>query len=148
MLDPVELETTFKEFINHLNEQMPDGMIEINLDLLNSLNLLDVHLLDHHLLFSSCTDPFYMVETDEKLTLFNQDFIIWILPHLTEKSTTTYVLIANNRQEKPKLELVFSASGVYNSSKIVLNTLNAFLEEIKENESIMDKISYQPDIQD
>lgn len=141
MIDPKELETTFQDFICHLDEKAHDGIIEVDLDLLNSLNLLDIHLLDHHLLFPSYADHFHMIETEEKLTLINQDFVIWILPYLTEKISSTYVLIANNTHDKSNLELVFSASGVYNSSKMVLSILNAFLKEIKENEEMVHRLA-------
>jgi len=141
MLDPVELEVMFQDIITHLDETAPDGVIDVNLQTLESLHLLDVYLLDEALLFPSTQDHFYMVETDEKLTLFNHDFIVWIVPHLSETHASTYGFIAINSPVKPHLEIVFSACGVYNTSRLVLTVLNAFLKEVKENEETMARIT-------
>lgn len=141
MLDPVELETLYKEYAGKLQKSAPDTLIDINLHTLDSLHLLDIYLLDESLLFPQTQDHFYMVETDEKLTLFNQDFIVWIVPHMQGDASHTYGIIAMNHSIKPHLELIFSASGVYNTSRIVLSVLNAFLKEIKENEETLAKIA-------
>ena len=141
MLDPAELEVLFKEYSAKINRCSPDTILDINLKTLESLNLLDIYMLDESLLFPATQDHFYMVETDEKLTLFNQDFIVWIVPHLQEEAAATYGIIAINNSIKPQLELIFSASGVYNTSRIVLTVLNALLKEIKENEETMAKIA-------
>ena len=141
MLDPTELEVLYQHYSSHLNDSAPDTIIDVNLQTLESLNLLDIYLLDESLLFPSTQDHFYMVETDDKLTLFNQDFIVWIVPHVLDDASSTLGYIAINNSIKPHLELIFSASGVYNTSRIVLTVLNAFLKEIKENEETMAKIS-------
>ena len=39
------------------------------------------------------------------------------------------------------MELVFSAAGVYNSSRMVLKVLERFLEEIQETERVLASLS-------
>jgi hypothetical protein len=52
----------------------------------------------------------------------------------------TYTLIALNRGDcEPQLEVAFIASGVYNSSKLVLKVLEKFLIEIQETETTLAK---------
>lgn len=142
MLDPVLLEETFNDLIKHLNQKAPDGIIDVNLELMESLNLLDIKTLEGQAFFASSSEQFYMVEADEKLTLFNQNFVIWMLPSFHGENASTYVFIAKNFQESlPKLEIVFLAKGVYNTSSHVLTILDGFLQEMKENDEIITKLN-------
>ena len=56
-----------------------------------------------------------MIETTEKITLINDEFVIWIVPEKVNNSATTYTLIALNRNDGPQLEVTFITSGVYNN---------------------------------
>ncbi len=142
MLDPVALEESFNQMLTHLNQKAPDGIIEINLQLLDSLNLMSISAFENQIYFASTTDQFYMVEAEEKLTLFNQEYVIWMLPAFLGKNASTYVFIAKNFKNKPPmLELIFQANGVYNTSSLVLTVLDAFLKEMKENENLISQIN-------
>ena len=46
-------------------------------------------------------------------------------------------LIALNHEEQPQLEIAFSTSGVYNSSRLVLRVLEKYLQEIQETEDTL-----------
>lgn len=141
MLDPLALEETFNNLLTHLPQKAPDGIIDVNVDLLKSLNLLDVEVLESQVFFASSAEQFYMVEAEEKLTLFNQEFAIWMLPSFTDDESATYVFIARNFEDAPpELEIVFLARGVYNTSWLVLSVLDAFLQEVKENETVLSKL--------
>jgi hypothetical protein len=84
-----------------------------------------------------------MVEADEKLTLFNENFVIWMLPSFHGHNASTYVFIAKNFQKAPpKLEIVFLAKGVYNTSSLVLTILDGFLQEMKENDEYILKLNH------
>jgi hypothetical protein len=140
MINPTELESTYREFIHNLPRWVPDGVIQVDLALLHAFGLLSpadeaidspTHPLTHY---------FHVMETPEKITLYNDQFVAWIVPQLAEGSPATYTLIAVLGPDKPHLELVFATSGVYNSSRFVLRVLECFLEDIQENEELISKI--------
>ena len=138
MLDPVLIEETFNHLVTHLNQKAPDGIIDVDLQVLLSLNLLNIKVLEDQLFFNGSAEQFYMVEADEKLTLFNPNYVIWMLPSFVGENASTYVFIAKNFQDAPpKLEIIFLAKGVYNTSSLVLAVLDGFLREMKENEDFL-----------
>jgi hypothetical protein len=131
-MDPEELELDYQKYINNLKEFVPDGVVEIDLSLLHELGLLSYG--DEEGEESSLTHNFYVIESSDKLTLFNQKYVVWIVPKLIEQTPVTYTLIALNEKKQTHLEMVFSTSGVYNHSNLVLRILEKFLEQIEENE--------------
>ncbi len=133
MKNPTGLEDAYKEFIHHLPIFLPDGIIEVDLALLH----------EHNILGKSKSETaedikyyFHIIETQEKITLFNDNFVVWIVPQSFQGQSITLTLLAriNESIETPDLELAFTNSGVYNTSQIVLQVLEHFLEEIKEND--------------
>ncbi|MFA6914835.1 MAG: hypothetical protein WC222_00420 [Parachlamydiales bacterium] len=135
MMDNLQvLEQHYKEYTKNLMEWIPDGIIHVDLGLLQKLDLLDDNSTDVSL---GLTRYFNVIETFEKITLINEQFVIWIVPEMQNNQLVTYTLIALNNDKGPKLELAFATSGVYNSSKLVLRVLEKFLVEIQENEQLM-----------
>jgi len=130
MKDPQQLEVFFKRYMLNLNQFLPDGIIEVNLDLLKDLDLLQ----DQPINETNLTQSFYVVESSDKLTLFNDRFAVWIVPQLIEELPITYTLIALQAASAPQLEMAFSTSGPYNHSNLVLRILEKFLDQIEENE--------------
>lgn len=133
MLNPQDLEEAYQEYMDDLSSYVPDGIYEIDLAFLNELNLLSADEEDET--EAELSYSFYVLESAEKLTLYNQKFIVWIVPKMVDDTPTTFTLIALNEEEEPHLEMVFTTSGVYNHSNLVLKILEKFLEEIEENES-------------
>lgn len=139
MMSPVELEEQYLQIVQDLDQWNPEGIIEIDLHLLHELGLLNEidelgkpeHPLTHY---------FYVIESAEKMTLFNDQFAVWIVPQMVDHEPITYGLIAVQSEDEVRLELVFAAMGVYNSSRIVLQVLEAFLEEIRETEEYLSRI--------
>lgn len=131
-MNPEELEIDYQKYICNLKEFAPDGVVEIDLSLLQELGLLSCA--DEESDETSLTHNFYVVESPDKLTLFNQKYVVWIVPKLIDQTPTTYTLIALNDKKQRHLEMVFSTSGVYNHSSLVLRILEKFLEQIEENE--------------
>lgn len=133
------IEEYYNKFIKQLDYWIPDGIFLVNLDLLHRFDLL-------HFGPSSGSDDlileryFHMVEAPEKLTLVNDEFIIWIFPAQLNQEPVTYTLIALNRKEEPHLEAAFIASGVYNQSKLIMRLLESFLSEIQENERMLSNL--------
>jgi hypothetical protein len=130
------LEETYKKFTQHLSDYLPEGLFQVDIDLLQRLNLLSITNKKDN---PSLTQYFHVVESVEKITLVNEQFIVWIVPENHNGSTCTYVLIALNNEEEAHLETGFVTSGVYNTSRLVLRILEKMLFDIQENEDLLHK---------
>lgn len=132
-MNPHDLEEAYQEYINDLKGFVPDGIVEVDLTLLYELDLLNIEEY-----FEGDETPlshnFYVIESPDKLTLFNQKFVVWIVPKMVEETPSTFTLIALKDKDKTHLEMVFSTQGVYNHSSLVLRILEKFLILIEENE--------------
>lgn len=129
MFNPSLLEESYKKFRSDLAAFLPEGVMQMDIETLHALDLLDYEKRKEE----SLTRYFHVMETEEKITLINDQFIVWIVPE-NGGEPKTLVLIALNIQGQPKLELAFLTSDVYNTSKLVLRVLEKFLHEIQENE--------------
>lgn len=138
MMDPNALEQAYQEYMQDLPRYAPDGIIDVDLSLLSEFGLLECEEEPED--DTSLSQSFYVIESPEKLTLFNQKYVVWIVPQVVEEAPTTYTLIALNEDEKTHLEMIFATSGVYNHSSLVLRILEKFLEQIEENEKEIIKI--------
>lgn len=141
-MNPQELEADYQRYMANIKEYAPDGVVAIDLPLLQELNLLSLEEEGNE--ESSLTHNFYVVESADKLTLFNQKYVVWIVPKLVDQTPTTYTLIALNDKKQTHLEMVFATSGVYNHSNLVLRILEKFLEQIEENEAEICKYDNRP----
>lgn len=130
MYNASDLEQYFKKFIKNLSKWLPEGVLVVDIEILHKLGLLNYHKSYD----STLTRYFHVIESQDKITLINDQFIVWIVPENDEGLSKTYVLIALNAQGTPKMELAFMTSDVYNSSRLVLRLLEKFLFEIQENE--------------
>lgn len=139
MMNPIELEEAYRDFSENLKKWAPDGIIQVNLELLSQLGLLNYE----HLEGGSAQDVthfFHVIETQDKITLHNDQFAIWISPKMVEQVSTTHTYIALLHQKKPHLEIVYATSGVYNTPKFILKVLQHFLIEVIDTESIISTI--------
>lgn len=132
------LEECYKRYSKNLYSWLPEDVIEINLDILWELDLL--HYLDDETHDPTLTRYFHVIETEEKITLINDDFVVWIVPDICNDIPKTFTMIALNESNFPKLELAFTTTGVYNTSKLVLRVLEKLLMEIQENKDFIEKI--------
>lgn len=142
MNDIVMIEESYKRYINNSLTWTAENVIQVDMSLLQQLNLAEtcyLHVSDYELKFS-----FHFLETDEKITLWNDKFVIWIVPDSLEGELTTSVMIALNRPANTKLELIYTATGVFNSSQLILRILEKFLQEIEENEQVIDDYRIGP----
>lgn len=139
MLDPVQIEETYKQFMGNLNNWAHDGIMPIDLHALHELGILAS-------MQNDLSDPddltqyFHVIESVEKVTLFNDQFIVWIIPRMDEDAPMTFVLIALNHQEQPHLEIVFTTAGVYNTPRYVLRVLQHYLLDVLETEATLTSI--------
>ena len=133
-----EIEECYKKFTRDLNHWIPEGIFVVNLELLQHFDLL------HFQPSAIRSDPrlnhqFHIIESSEKITLINDEFIVWIIPDRAENIPMTYTLIALNRGDvQPQLEAAFIATGIYNTSKLILKVLEKFLIDIQETENLLE----------
>ncbi len=140
--DPENFDIPFYRFISNLSYWAPDGIVEIDLTLLHSYGLLKCKDSSSDIT-RALTDYFHVVESPEKITLYNQRFVIWIVPKVIGNEPTTITLVALiNSEETPQIEIVFSTKGIYNSPRLILKILEYYLKEIEENENLIAKINY------
>jgi hypothetical protein len=137
MINPNILEEAYKEFSKDLLKWVPDGIIQVDLRLLNDLGLLNSTELEHSISDDQLNHYFHIIETPDKVTLFNEQFAIWIVPQLVEEIPTTTTLIALLQTNKPHLEIVYLTSGVYNTPKYILKVLQHFLAEVQDTEAVI-----------
>lgn len=141
MIDPNILEEAYREFSTNPQKWVPDGVIHVDLALLNDLGLLSHNEMDHSVDEENLTLYFHIVETPDKVTLFNDQFAIWIVPQLVQDLPVTTTMIALlHGQTKPHLELVYTTSGVYNTPKYILKILQHFLTEVQDTEAVISAI--------
>ena len=139
MIPPNKLEEAYTEFSENLAKWIPDGIINVNLNLLQELGLLSNEELEQNN-SDNLMHYFHVIETPDKVTLFNEKFAIWIVPKVEGENPTTLTFIATLRQDKPHLEIVFATSGVYNTPRFILKVLQHFLNEVIDTESIISNI--------
>ena len=141
MVNPAKLEEAFEEYIHDLPKWTPDGIIEVDIFLLKQLGLLHHTDDDEKILQSQFPFFFHVVETDDKVTLFNNQFAVWIVPKSEGEEASTLTLIALiDSEETPHLEMAFSTGGIYNTPKCVLKVLRHYLTEVIDTEQIIDSI--------
>ena len=136
MLNPIQIEETYKEFIGNLPNWAHDGVTSIDLKFLHEQGLLPSVIQDQGD-SDDLTQYFHVIESVEKVTLFNEQFIVWIIPKMEEEQPLTYVLIALNHPEKAHLEIVFATYGVYNTPRYVLRVLQHYLIDMLETEETL-----------
>ena len=140
MDDISEIDLYYKKYAKELNNYLPDGLILVDIDLLQELDLLTFH---HQKNDPAFTRYFQVIESEEKITLINEQFIVWIVPEKRESEAFTYILIALNTSDAPHLELAFRVSGAYNTSRLVLRLLERYLYEITETEDSLKNFTKQ-----
>ncbi len=132
------LEECFKKFIKNITLWSPESVVPVDLALLNHLGLLNYY--NKRSNEQMLTRYFQVVESLEKITLVNEEFVVWIVPEKIDNVALTYTLIAVNKPNGPELELAFVASGAYNSSSLVLRILEKYLFEIQETEDFLSQL--------
>ncbi len=138
MVNSINLDDIFNQYMQNLSHSIPDGVVNVDLALLQKFGLLNYQELGESP--PSLTRYFHVIESKDKITLYNEQFVIWIVPHSVDNEPTTYTLIALRNEKTIQLEMAFATSGVYNTSKLVLRILEKFLQEIQENEELITRL--------
>jgi hypothetical protein len=140
MMNPIQLEEAYKDFTENFQKWAPDGFINVNLQLLQDLGLLS-NTEEENSDSESLAQQFHVIETNDKVTLFNQQFAIWIVPQVDTELPSTLILISLIQNLKPHLEIVYTTSGVYNTPQYILRVLQHFLTEVLDTEAIISSIN-------
>jgi hypothetical protein len=140
MINPKVLEDAYQEFSKDLAKWIHDGIIQVDMKLLHDLGMLNNAELEHSVSDDHLNHYFHIIETPDKVTLFNEQFAIWIVPEVVNETPTTTTFIAILQGEKPHLELVYTNAGVYNTPKYILKILQHFLAEVQDTEAVISSI--------
>jgi len=124
--------------MENIHHWLQEGVVDVNLDLLQKFSLLDPS--DEKGGQESFPFYFHVIETPEKVTLFNNQFVVWIIPRVIDELPSTLVLIALAQKDDLHLEIAFSTKGDYNTPKYVLKTLRYYLTEVLETEEAIASI--------
>lgn len=135
MDNPLVLEECYKKYMKNINKWIPEGITNIDLTILHNLNLVNFYNKDKY--DTGLTRYFHVIESEDKITLINDEFVVWIVPEKINDISVTYILIALNNENDVHLEMAFSTTGVYNNSRLVLRILEKYLFEIQENEELL-----------
>lgn len=137
MINPKELDDAFHDFSTNLQKWVPEGVLHVDIKLLQELGLLHMAEWENNVSDSHLTQFFHIIETQDKVTLFNEQFAIWIVPQLVNDASLTTTYIALIQSHKPHLEIVYTTSGVYNAPKYILKVLQHFLSDVQETEKAL-----------
>jgi hypothetical protein len=139
MIDPIVLDEAYKNFTQNFSKSLPDGVISINLQVLQDLGLLNSSQLDEATA-DNLSQQFHVIETSDKVTLYNEQFAVWIIPQSQQEPSSTVAMIALIQNNKPHLEIVYTTSGVYNTPRYILKVLQHFLTEVIDTEAVISSI--------
>jgi hypothetical protein len=134
MIKPEKLEEYYEKFLEDPSYWVQDGVVEVHLEMLKDWGLLNQSEEEEKLLQDQFPFYFHVLENTSKVTLFNNQFIVWIIPEIIQELHSTRVMIALIKDNDLKLEIVYTTSGVYNTPKYVLKTLRHFLTEVIDTE--------------
>src|SRR3990167_1443510 len=136
-----KLEKFYQKFSEALGKYLHDGIVKVDLSLLKRFNLLNRTPEEEKELQSQFPFYFHVIESSEKVTLFNNQFVVWIIPKVEDETPTTLTLIALTQKNDLRLEIAFSTTGVYNTTKYVLKVLRHYLSEVIDTEEEIASIS-------
>ena len=139
-MNPIQLDQAYNEFISSLPNWIPEGIIEVDMALLEETGLLTHDSFEEDKNQEQLPHYFHVIETPDKVTLFNHQFAIWIVPKVVDDNPTTIVMISLITNGCPHLEIVFSTKGVYNTPKFVLRLLKYYLSEVIDTEEAISSI--------
>lgn len=129
-----ELDALYDVFMHDLAHVAHDGVLEVDLELLHSLDLLEWEASPIHKKGLYFKDSFYLLESEDKLTLFNERYLIWITPGMLGDKAGSLTLLCLRDQSPPRVEVAFATRGVYNSPALVLQLIDRFIRDIEEND--------------
>ena len=138
-MDPEKLEEAFHEFYQNFSKWLPDGVVSININTLSDLGLLSTKKIEEETT-DSLSHKFHVIEVGDRVTLYNEQFVIWILPQNQGETSSTITMIALLQNNKPHLEIVYTNTGIYNTPRYILKVLEHYISEVIDTEAILSSI--------
>lgn len=133
------LEQFYRQSICNIGAAFPEGYVDIA-DVLSRSPESSADF------FNRQANDFIIAESEDKLTLFNTDFAIWLVPELVHGEAVTRGYIALYQPGDTFVpELAFEASGSYNQSPLILEALQIYLKEIKDTEMMLRSFRFSQD---
>lgn len=136
MTEPKVLEEHFQNFIKNLPTFLPDGIVCVDIRLMEELGLLKIDEIEKDSQ-NSLNHFFHVQETPDKITLYNENFAIWIVPQNNESSSKTFIFIGIISNKEPHLEMAFYTEGVFNTPKYIMKILQHYLNEVQDMEALI-----------
>lgn len=134
MLKPEHIESKFKQLLEELPHWIDNENTSVDLRTLEENNLILISEQEEKDIQKNFPFYFHVIETDDKVTLFNEQFIVWILPRVVDGRPETLTIISMLYGDKPQIQLLLSHEGVYNNSRFILRALRYFLVETIQTE--------------
>ena len=141
MVTPGDVEEWFHDYMTFFPACAHDGIISIDLSYLHDIGLLSCQKQDDDS-SQSLTDSFHIIESWEKITLYNEFYAVWIIPKIVDGTASTFTLISSIQGQSTHLEVVFSTSGIYNAPRLILKITEHFLNDIEENEKLISQFNH------
>jgi hypothetical protein len=135
-----EINSYYEYLTSHTTQLLPDGIANVDLHLLHSLNILTPHPIPQS---SSARDLLQAIEEGGRITLFNDRFVLWIVPQNEVYPASTTVILARCNNNKISPEIAFKTAGIHNQSKTILELIDRYLIEIQETEEVLEQLESQ-----
>lgn len=132
-----QLDTFFETLSQNTGDFLPDGIMDVSVKTLHHLHLLTEEASEGELQPSHLLQA---VESDGRITLFNERFALWIVPQVGADPSCTIVYIATHQDGDLRAELAFRTSGIHNKSKTILRLIDRFLADIQETDSLLSQL--------
>ncbi|SYX08561.1 hypothetical protein C834K_0076 [Chlamydia poikilotherma] len=135
------LEEFYRRAICNKGTAFPEGFVDIADVLSHSASELKVDSIS-----DLPVNNFIIAESADKLTLFNADFAVWLVPELVQGEAVTrgYIALYDSVGDYTP-EMAFQASGEYNQSALILEALQIYLQDIKDTESVLRSFRFNQD---
>ncbi|QXE26585.1 hypothetical protein [Chlamydia buteonis] len=135
------LEDFYRRSIHNKGTAFPEGFMDIADVLSHSASELKMDSI-RELPISN----FIIAESADKLTLFNADFAVWLVPELVQGEPVTrgYIALYHSKGDYTP-EMAFQASGEYNQSTLILEALQIYLQDIQDTESMLRSFRFNQD---
>jgi hypothetical protein len=136
MLSIDEINAYYDYLEHHTTDLIPDGVVDVDVKLLQSLNILNPN---QTLGGASAKELLQAIDSGGRITLFNDRYVLWIVPQNAISPPSTLVILARCIDNTIKPEIAFKTAGIHNQSKTILQLIDRYLIDIQETEEILQK---------
>lgn len=134
----IEEINAYYEYLNdHTSDILPDGIIEVDVKTLQNLDILNSH---EPLGSTPAKELLQAIESGGRITLFNERYILWIVPQSENFPPSTTVILARCVKNEIKPEVGFRTCGIHNQSKTILQLIDRYLSDIQETEVLLEQL--------